>query len=85
MNGISQQQQNLFNETVPVILFGAGVPHRPEAIVHKDWTDEKHLETCLAILQLLQNNLVSDPDNPSMPLGTFRQFGSRGQFLVLDG
>ena len=53
---------------VPAILFGAGVPHRPEAIVHKDWTDEKHLEACLAILQLLQNNLVSDPDNPSMPL-----------------
>ena len=53
---------------VPVVLFGAGVPHRPQNIVHKDWTDEKHMETCLAIMQLLENNLVSDPDLPSIPL-----------------
>jgi hypothetical protein len=53
---------------VPVILFGAGVPHRPLSIVHKDWTDEKLTETCLAILQLLENNLASDPDSPTIPL-----------------
>src|SRR5512133_1911130 len=53
---------------VPVVLLGAGVPHRPQNIVHRDWTDDKHLETCLAILQLLENNLVSDPDSPTIPL-----------------
>jgi hypothetical protein len=54
--------------TVPSILIGAGIPHRPQAIVHKDWSDEKHTNICLAILQLLRNDLVSDPDSPTMPL-----------------
>ncbi len=53
---------------VPVFLFGAGVPHRPQNIVHKDWTDEKHTAICLAILELLKNNQVADPDSPTMPL-----------------
>jgi hypothetical protein len=53
---------------VPFVLFGAGVPHRPQNMVHKDWTDEKHTETCLAILQLLENNLVYDPDSPTIAL-----------------
>jgi hypothetical protein len=53
---------------VPFILFGAGVPHRPQNKVHKDWTDEKHTETCLAIQQLLENNLVYDPESITIAL-----------------
>jgi hypothetical protein len=53
---------------VPSILFGAGIPHRPQSIVHKDWSDEKHTEICLAIMQLLHNDLASDPDSPTIPL-----------------
>jgi len=53
---------------VPTFLFGAGVPHRPDSVVHNDWSDEKHTEICLAILKLMNNDLVSDPDSPTMPL-----------------
>lgn len=53
---------------VPVFLFGVGVPHKPESPVHKDWSDEKHTEVCLAIMKMLKNDLVSDPESPTMPL-----------------
>ncbi len=70
--------------SVPSILFGAGVPHRPSAIVHKDWSDEKHLEICLAILQLLQNNLVADPDSTTMPLDPLSNSVLAANFWLLS-
>ncbi|MEI8131122.1 MAG: hypothetical protein WCG34_01730 [Leptolinea sp.] len=58
----------IVQKTVPVILMGAGVPHEPMSPVHKDWTDEKHTEICLAITQLLRNDPASDPEKPASPL-----------------
>jgi hypothetical protein len=64
----SATASTIVQRSVPVILMGVGVPHEPTSPVHKDWSDEKHVETCLAIAQLLRNDPASDPEKPSSPL-----------------
>jgi hypothetical protein len=56
--------QSVLQKEYPVILLGAGAPCDPDSLANKEFPQEEHSATNLAIEKLLMEEKVFDPINP---------------------